>query len=116
MRREHQGIILYTILKVNKASCIHELLCHKPSVKFKYQTLCKINALNFHILAYNCPIFLGDHGHNSNALISFVQHVKLLLEAKGNITHMRGGLSVLNYRQRIIFKLHQIHKMLELVM
>ncbi len=66
----------------------------------------------FYILTYNCPIFLGDHGHNSSALINFVQHVKLLLKAEGNIVHLCGGLSVPNYQQHIRFKFHQIHKML----
>jgi hypothetical protein len=103
-------------MRVKNASCIHELMCWKHFVKFKYQTFCSINALVFHILAYNCLIFLGDHGHNSSALINFVQHVKLFLEAKGNIIHLCGGLNVPNYWQRIILKLHQIHKMLELVM
>jgi len=45
-----------------------------------------------------------------------MQHVKLLLEEEGIIVHLCGGFSVLNYRQCIRFKLHQVHKMLELVM
>jgi hypothetical protein len=30
-----------------------------------------------------CPIFLNDHGHNFNAFINFVQHVKLVFKVKG---------------------------------
>jgi hypothetical protein len=117
MHREHQGNFwLYIILRVNNANCIHELMCQKPFVKFKYQTFCNINALVFHIFAYNFPIFLGDHGQNSNAFISFVQHVKLFLEVEGNIVHLCGGHNVPNYQQCIIFKLHEIHKTMELVL
>jgi len=91
-------------------------MCQKPFVKFKYQISCSISALVFYILAYNYPIFLNDHGHNSSAFISFVQHVKLFLKVESNIVHLCGGLKVPNCWQHIRFKLHQIHKTLELVM
>ncbi len=115
MHMEHQGNFwLYPILRVNNSNCIHELLCRKPFVKFKYQTFCSRSTLVFHILASNYPIFLGDHGHNSNAFISFVQHVKFLFKRKGIIVYLCGGLNVPNYHIEVVkinlSQLHSCHK------
>jgi hypothetical protein len=41
-------------------------------------------------------ILFGDHVHNSSVVASFVQHVKLFFETKGNKIHLCGGVRVLN--------------------
>jgi hypothetical protein len=42
---------------------------------------------SWHIVALS----FSDHGHNSNALVSFVQHVKLLFEAKNSVVCVVGS-------------------------